>query len=155
MSDDDLRSDDDDDDDGPSIYDPASLISTGASLSRSERYMHRRHRLEPTNEDFPSGSKSFSLHDELLKGPVSYRPRLLLSGQEGGGQTSHLAPALLHSMEHLSVHSLDLPALFGVAARTPEEACSQVTFGSIHREQRIFFLTWVSCALSRCKCQLI
>jgi hypothetical protein len=125
LSDEDLSSDDDD---GPSIYDHSSLTLAAASLSRSERYMRRmKQRHGPSNEVIQSGHKVFSLADELFKDPVAYRPRLLLTGQEGGGQTSHLAPALLHSMEHLSVHSLDLPALYGVAARTPEEACSQVS----------------------------
>uniref|UniRef100_A0A8C0GQY7 ATPase family AAA domain containing 2B n=1 Tax=Chelonoidis abingdonii TaxID=106734 RepID=A0A8C0GQY7_CHEAB len=58
--------------------------------------------------------------------PTSYRPRLLLSGERGSGQTSHLAPALLHSLEKFSVHRLDLPALYSVSAKTPEESCAQI-----------------------------
>uniref|UniRef100_A0A8C2TK71 ATPase family AAA domain-containing protein 2 n=1 Tax=Coturnix japonica TaxID=93934 RepID=A0A8C2TK71_COTJA len=58
--------------------------------------------------------------------PTSYRPRLLLTGERGSGQTSHLAPALLHSLEKFSVHRLDLPALYSVSAKTPEESCAQV-----------------------------
>ncbi|XP_063087899.1 ATPase family AAA domain-containing protein 2B isoform X5 [Cavia porcellus] len=58
--------------------------------------------------------------------PTSYRPRLLLSGERGSGQTSHLAPALLHTLERFSVHRLDLPALYSVSAKTPEESCAQV-----------------------------
>ncbi|OWK10364.1 ATAD2B, partial [Cervus elaphus hippelaphus] len=57
--------------------------------------------------------------------PTSYRPRLLLSGERGSGQTSHLAPALLHTLEKFSVHRLDLPALYSVSAKTPEESCAQ------------------------------
>ncbi|KAK7804609.1 hypothetical protein U0070_003780 [Myodes glareolus] len=53
-------------------------------------------------------------------------PRLLLSGERGSGQTSHLAPALLHTLERFSVHRLDLPALYSVSAKTPEESCAQV-----------------------------
>lgn len=60
--------------------------------------------------------------------PTSYRPRLLLTGERGSGQTSHLAPALLHTLEKFSVHRLDLPALYSVSAKTPEESCAQVTF---------------------------
>ncbi|XP_023612226.1 ATPase family AAA domain-containing protein 2B isoform X9 [Myotis lucifugus] len=59
--------------------------------------------------------------------PTSYRPRLLLSGERGSGQTSHLAPALLHTLEKFSVHRLDLPALYSVSAKTPEESCAQVS----------------------------
>ncbi|XP_010144324.1 PREDICTED: ATPase family AAA domain-containing protein 2B-like, partial [Buceros rhinoceros silvestris] len=58
--------------------------------------------------------------------PTSYRPRLLLSGERGSGQTSHLAPALLHTLEKFSVHRLDLPALYSVSAKTPEESCAQI-----------------------------
>ena len=58
--------------------------------------------------------------------PTSYRPRLLLSGERGSGQTSHLAPALVHTLEKFSVHRLDLPALYSVSAKTPEESCAQV-----------------------------
>ncbi|KAG8124327.1 hypothetical protein E2320_019810 [Naja naja] len=58
--------------------------------------------------------------------PTSYRPRLLLSGERDSGQTSHLAPALLHSLEKIAVHRLDLPALYSVSAKTPEESCAQI-----------------------------
>ncbi|XP_041421005.1 ATPase family AAA domain-containing protein 2B isoform X3 [Xenopus laevis] len=58
--------------------------------------------------------------------PTSYRPRLLLSGDPGSGQTSHLAPAVLHTLEKFSVHRLDLPTLYSVSAKTPEESCAQV-----------------------------
>ncbi|XP_077167906.1 ATPase family AAA domain-containing protein 2B isoform X2 [Paroedura picta] len=58
--------------------------------------------------------------------PTSYRPRLLLSGERDSGQTSHLAPALLHSLEKFAVHRLDLPALYSVSAKTPEESCAQI-----------------------------
>lgn len=57
-----------------------------------------------------------------------YRPRMLICGEKGMGQSAHLAPALLHTMEHMTVYCLDLPALFGVASKTPEEACAQVCY---------------------------
>lgn len=56
----------------------------------------------------------------------TYRPRLLLAGSIDNGQTSYIAPSLLYSMEHLSTHLIDLPALFGTSTRTPEEAIAQV-----------------------------
>ncbi|XP_047120172.1 ATPase family AAA domain-containing protein 2-like [Schistocerca piceifrons] len=56
-----------------------------------------------------------------------HRPQLLLVGDSAAhGQTTHLGPALLHHMEHLPVHTLDLAKLFGVSGCTPEEACIQV-----------------------------
>ncbi|XP_063079492.1 ATPase family AAA domain-containing protein 2B [Engraulis encrasicolus] len=58
--------------------------------------------------------------------PTSYRPRLLLSGPGGSGQSSHLAPALLHHLEELHTHRLDLPTLYSTSTKTPEESCAQV-----------------------------
>ncbi|XP_031438044.1 ATPase family AAA domain-containing protein 2B isoform X2 [Clupea harengus] len=58
--------------------------------------------------------------------PTSYRPRLLLAGPGGSGQSSHMAPALLHRLEELSTHRLDLPTLYSTSTKTPEESCAQV-----------------------------
>ena len=63
--------------------------------------------------------------------PPVYRPRLVICGQGGMGQSSHLAPALLHALEDLQVQTLDLPALFAVSSKTPEEACTQVSLHSV------------------------
>ncbi|XP_078503840.1 ATPase family AAA domain-containing protein 2B isoform X2 [Lissotriton helveticus] len=80
----------------------------------------KKHHLAATHKPF--------LHFKMsaLHQPTSYRPRLLLSGEAGSGQTSHFAPALLHSLEQFSVHQLDLPALYSVSAKTPEESCAQI-----------------------------
>ncbi|XP_048582150.1 ATPase family AAA domain-containing protein 2 isoform X2 [Nematostella vectensis] len=123
-SDDDLSSDGED---GPDIYDHTHPTSSIAGSSRSERYMRRimqRHGVCP--DVSPGASKTFSFSEQVFRGAVTYRPRMLLSGREGMGQSTHMAPALLHSTEHLSVHCLDLPALYGVTSRTPEEACAQL-----------------------------
>ncbi|XP_059501931.1 ATPase family AAA domain-containing protein 2-like isoform X4 [Stegostoma tigrinum] len=58
--------------------------------------------------------------------PTSYRPRMLLSGIPGSGQSSHLAPALLHNLEKYTVHTLDLPVLYGISATSPEETCAML-----------------------------
>ncbi|XP_052256515.1 ATPase family AAA domain-containing protein 2-like isoform X2 [Dreissena polymorpha] len=58
--------------------------------------------------------------------PSTHRPRFLLAGSQDQGQTSHLAPALLHHLEQLPVHKLDLSALYAVSARTPEESCAHI-----------------------------
>lgn len=68
-----------------------------------------------------------SVSSSALKQPTAYRPRLLLAGTLGSGQSSHLAPALLHHLDKLPVHRLDLPTLYSVSAKTPEESCAQVT----------------------------
>lgn len=58
--------------------------------------------------------------------PTVHRPRLLLCGAPGGGQSSHLGPALLHALEEFPVKILDMSSIFGVSTCTPEEALTQV-----------------------------
>uniref|UniRef100_A0A6I8NZ06 ATPase family AAA domain-containing protein 2 n=1 Tax=Ornithorhynchus anatinus TaxID=9258 RepID=A0A6I8NZ06_ORNAN len=58
--------------------------------------------------------------------PTSFRPRILIVGEPGFGQGSHLAPAVIHALEKFTVYTLDLPVLFGVNATSPEETCAQV-----------------------------
>ena len=58
--------------------------------------------------------------------PSVYRPRLIICGSTNMGQTDHVGPGLLHALEGLSIHCLDLSALFSVSTKTPEEACAQV-----------------------------
>ncbi|XP_060099235.1 ATPase family AAA domain-containing protein 2 [Heteronotia binoei] len=58
--------------------------------------------------------------------PTTYRPRLLIAGEAGFGQASHLAPAVIHALEKFTVYTLDLSVLFGVGAETPEEKCTQL-----------------------------
>ncbi|KAL3869832.1 hypothetical protein ACJMK2_042465 [Sinanodonta woodiana] len=77
------------------------------------------------NPDEPQGQfLSFSCYS--YKRPTSHRPRMLLAGIEGQGQTSHIGPAVLHHLEQLPVHVLDLPALYAVSAKTPEESCATI-----------------------------
>ena len=49
-------------------------------------------------------------------------PRLLVLGDS----CPHISSALLHYMERLPVHRLDLSTLNGLSVRTPEEACVQL-----------------------------
>ncbi|XP_038935135.1 ATPase family AAA domain-containing protein 2 isoform X1 [Rattus norvegicus] len=58
--------------------------------------------------------------------PMSFRPRLLIVGEPGFGQSSHLAPAVIHALEKFTVYTLDIPVLFGISTTSPEEACSQM-----------------------------
>ncbi|XP_052016380.1 ATPase family AAA domain-containing protein 2 isoform X2 [Apodemus sylvaticus] len=58
--------------------------------------------------------------------PMSFRPRLLIVGEPGFGQSSHLAPAVIHALEKFAVYTLDIPILFGISTTSPEEACSQM-----------------------------
>ncbi|MEQ2198894.1 hypothetical protein XENOCAPTIV_020412, partial [Xenoophorus captivus] len=61
-----------------------------------------------------------------VKHPTSHRPRMLLAGRSDSGQTSNLAPAIMHALERFTVHSLDSAVLFGFSCTSPEEACAQV-----------------------------
>ncbi|KAJ8395293.1 hypothetical protein AAFF_G00034950 [Aldrovandia affinis] len=58
--------------------------------------------------------------------PTSHRPRLLLTGRPSSGQSSHLAPAVLHALEKFTMYTLDMAVLFGVSSTSPEEACAQL-----------------------------
>ncbi|KAM7382544.1 hypothetical protein PAMP_002270 [Pampus punctatissimus] len=62
----------------------------------------------------------------VLSQPTSYRPRMLLEGRPGSGQSSHLAPAVLHALEKFTVYTLDMAVLFGASATAPEECCAQI-----------------------------
>ncbi|PIO14720.1 hypothetical protein AB205_0114380, partial [Aquarana catesbeiana] len=44
----------------------------------------------------------------------------------GLGQGTHLAPALIHTLEKFTVYTLDLAVLFGVSVTSPEETCAQL-----------------------------
>uniref|UniRef100_A0AAQ5YDC5 ATPase family AAA domain-containing protein 2 n=1 Tax=Amphiprion ocellaris TaxID=80972 RepID=A0AAQ5YDC5_AMPOC len=105
----DFYSDDDNEDSSASIYEVQPAASPKSHLSSSA--IHR---------PFLHFSSS------ALQQPTAYRPRLLLAGAPGSGQSSHLAPALLHHLDKLPVHRLDLPTLYSVSAKTPEESCAQV-----------------------------
>lgn len=64
--------------------------------------------LESTDAD--SGALDMDVGATLVT-----RPRLLLCGPEEAGQ-SHLAPALIHALEGLPVHSIGLPSLLSDAS---------------------------------------
>ncbi|XP_059103162.1 ATPase family AAA domain-containing protein 2 isoform X2 [Peromyscus eremicus] len=70
--------------------------------------------------------------------PMSFRPRLLIVGEPGFGQSSHLAPAVIHALEKFTVYTLDIPVLFGISTTTPEETCSQVQELFTHDYGEIF-----------------
>ncbi|KAK7100039.1 hypothetical protein V1264_023048 [Littorina saxatilis] len=84
---------------------------------------------------FSSGSSSF---------PVVFRPRMLVSGAQGQGQSVHLAPAALHLMEHLPVHALCSATLFAASAKMPEEACSNVFHEAKRTAPSIIFMPYIN-----------
>ena len=77
--------------------------------------------------------------------PTTLRPRILLAGDKGQGQSTHLAPALLHQLERLPVHTLDLPVLHGNSAKSTEEACAQVLYKL--KQSRIELTSFHCCLL--------
>nr|XP_046256103.1 ATPase family AAA domain-containing protein 2-like isoform X2 [Scatophagus argus] len=74
----------------------------------------------------PAAKELLNLNRSVLSHPTSYRPRLLLEGRPGSGQSSHLAPAVLHALEKFTVYTLDMAVLFGASATTAEETCAQI-----------------------------
>uniref|UniRef100_A0A8C4DNE5 ATPase family AAA domain-containing protein 2 n=1 Tax=Dicentrarchus labrax TaxID=13489 RepID=A0A8C4DNE5_DICLA len=74
----------------------------------------------------PVAKGQLNLNRSVLSHPTSYRPRLLLEGRPGSGQSSHLAPAVLHTLEKFTVYTLDMAVLFGASATAPEETCAQI-----------------------------
>ncbi|XP_066530483.1 ATPase family AAA domain-containing protein 2-like [Hoplias malabaricus] len=74
----------------------------------------------------PQGFLKTSRYRNAMRQPTCCRPRLLLSGRPGSGHCAHLAQSVLHALEKLTVHTLDLPRLLGVGRALPEEACAQV-----------------------------
>lgn len=91
--------------------------------------IYNRNDSSQTSISTPSSSKSGGfLHfsRSAVNHPMSHRPRMLLVGRPGAGQSSHLAPAVLHALERFPVHSLDSAVLFGVSSTSSEEACARV-----------------------------
>ncbi|XP_071326843.1 ATPase family AAA domain-containing protein 2-like isoform X2 [Trachinotus anak] len=74
----------------------------------------------------PAAKGLLNLNRSVLSQPTSYRPRLLLEGRPGSGQSSHLGPAVLHALEKFTVYTLDMAVLFGASATAPEETCAQI-----------------------------
>ncbi|XP_077991613.1 ATPase family AAA domain-containing protein 2-like [Glandiceps talaboti] len=110
----DALDEDDSDDDSVCIFENQS------SRGRGRRSLMPQFQTTEASQTFLRFSSS------VCQSPSAHRPRLLIAGEPGQGQSSHLAPSILHSMERFPVYCLDLPALFGVSVKTPEESCAQV-----------------------------
>ncbi len=70
--------------------------------------------------------------DEVNSKEFSYRPRVLIQGRPGQCISTYIGPAILHHLEKLPCHKLDIPSLFSNSARSPEEAM----FHIIHEAKR-------------------
>lgn len=71
-----------------------------------------------------SGFLSLLSHPHIL--PPVHRPRLLLTGKPGMGQSDHLSLAILNACEELPVKLLDINTMFASVTQSPEETCIQV-----------------------------
>ncbi|BEI93938.1 uncharacterized protein CcaverHIS019_0603970 [Cutaneotrichosporon cavernicola] len=69
----------------------------------------------------------------------TYRPRLLVYGAAGSGQT-YLGPAILHHLEGFHVQSFDLASLMGDSTRTPEAAIVQMFVEAKRHQPSIIFI---------------
>lgn len=76
--------------------------------------------------------------------PTVFRPRMLVCGPAGQGQSVHLAPAALHLMEHLPVHILNSSTLFAASAKMPEEACANVFHEAKRTAPSIIFMPFIN-----------
>eukprot|EP00111_Clytia_hemisphaerica_P018767 TCONS_00055493-protein len=104
-------------------YDPEEEFDLSDSESQSIYEKPKsRHRDTSSNDQ----QEFFKDQQDLVEQNLTHRPRILLAGTNGNGQTAYIAPSLLYAMEHLSTHMIDLPALFGTSTRTPEEAVAQL-----------------------------
>ncbi|KAL6108851.1 atad2 [Pungitius sinensis] len=92
----------------------------------------------------PAVKGLISLNRSVLSQPTSYRPRLLLEGRLGSGQSSHLAPAVLHTLEKFTVYTLDMAVLFGASATAPEETCAQIFVEAKRTSPSILYIPHIS-----------
>jgi hypothetical protein len=113
----------DDAGDEADIYEIDPNSSEGAREARAARAARRAGMKFST---IGTGDRFHYFAENTMTSKLVHRPRFLVCGKRGMGQSIHVSPAILHSMEHIPVHCLDLPALFGCASKTAEEACAQV-----------------------------
>nr|KAG5711753.1 hypothetical protein BaRGS_023517 [Batillaria attramentaria] len=116
----------DEDEDLPSIF-----TATGKS-----------HRPVSTHVVSPATFLGFSTSSSSF--PTLFRPRMLVSGVAGQGQTVHLAPAALHLVEHLPVHTLSSSTLFAASAKMPEEACAAVFHEAKRTAPSVIYMPYVN-----------
>ncbi|KAH7360486.1 hypothetical protein BKA65DRAFT_186045 [Rhexocercosporidium sp. MPI-PUGE-AT-0058] len=83
-------------------------------------------------EDDDHGFGRETLQQDFEKSRV-FRPRLLISGEPGMGQ-SYLGGGILNHFEGLHVQSFDLPTIYSDSARSPEAAIVQL-FAEVKRHK--------------------
>lgn len=103
---------------------------------------------EPVGDALATGSLAASASDggfgrEMMLQSFEtlriFRPRLAIFGQPGMGQ-SFVGAALLHHLEGYHVQSLDIGALMGDSARTPEAAVVQLFVEAKRHKPSVIFI---------------
>ncbi|XP_060937855.1 ATPase family AAA domain-containing protein 2-like [Limanda limanda] len=93
-----------------------------------------------TPRKMPAVKGLLNLNRSVLSQPTSYRPRLLLEGRPGSGQSTYLGPAVLHALEKFTVYTLDIAVLFGASAAAPEETCAQIFHEATRTSPSILYI---------------
>ncbi|KAK4684702.1 ATPase family AAA domain-containing protein 2, partial [Tremellales sp. Uapishka_1] len=88
-------------------------------------------------EDGDSFEKEMML--QSLSRLRTYRPRILVYGEQGMGQ-SYIGPAVLHHLEGFHVQSFDLATLMSDSARTPESALVQLFVEAKRHQPSILYI---------------
>ncbi|XP_044524933.1 ATPase family AAA domain-containing protein 2 [Gracilinanus agilis] len=112
---------------GPKSDVPGPLLESDLAYSDDEVLSVYENGLSQKSFNKTKENSNFlHLNRNAYHQPTSFRPRILIVGEPGFGQSSHLAPAVIHALEKFTVYTLDLPVLFGVSTTSPEETCAQV-----------------------------
>ncbi|GFN79136.1 ATPase family aaa domain-containing protein 2b [Plakobranchus ocellatus] len=125
----------DEDEDAPSIF----VASTPTKSSR----VSKNNLMDSSPSNLQPVSAYLNFTSCATSRPTTFRPRLMVVGCEGQGQTTHLAPAIIHHMENLPIHVLDLPTLYAVTAKTPEESCANVFHEAKRKCPSILYLPYM------------
>ncbi|TIC21668.1 AAA-domain-containing protein [Wallemia mellicola] len=96
---------------------------------------------EAEYEDEVGNDGGFSLEvmRQNMNNMRTFRPRMMVYGEEGMGQ-SFIGPALLHYLEGYNVQSLDLATLLGDSTRTIESACVQMILEAKRNKPSVIYI---------------
>jgi SpoVK/Ycf46/Vps4 family AAA+-type ATPase len=122
----------------PKNIEPLLRIPLAEIIKRVDELIPRRKKLTALEEaefDDRDDEKGFEREATMRNFESSriFRPRLLISGLQGMGQ-SYIGAALLNKIEGLHVQSFDLPTILEDATRSPEAAITQL-FTEVRRHK--------------------
>jgi SpoVK/Ycf46/Vps4 family AAA+-type ATPase len=119
-----------------------ALERTTAAIDRALPPAKKRSVLEDAEwetDDPAEGSYEKELRLQEFEASRVYRPRLIIHGDEGLGQ-SYLASAVLHHLEGFHVQSMDLATLLGDSTRTLEAAIVQLFIEAKRHKPAVLFI---------------